>query len=121
MEQSNIQQMHKMFLDFLLTVPVLCSLDLEAQNDFLERCELKNFAPGELVIAQGDPPAEFFLVLSGHAIVYQSQTGESHLRQPPSRFSSLTDFTRLRSLGRGGTAVLSSLCNVLKSPRAVLS
>ena len=101
LEQATLQQTHKLFLDFLLTVPVLCSLNVEAQNDFLDRCELKSFKAGQLIIKQGDPPAHFFVILSGHGTAYQVLSGDEvgYQSETPSL---QTSATRLRSLGRGG-------------------
>jgi hypothetical protein len=111
-QQSRVRQMHELFLDVLLTVPVLCSLDIQAKNEFLDRCELKTFTAGQVIVAQGEPPAEFHVILSGHCTVYQMpSSSERHpmkldiFEQRPQGFSTVllqNSATRLRSLGRGG-------------------
>jgi CRP-like cAMP-binding protein len=44
--------------------------------EFLERCEIMTFAPGEAVIKKGDPGRHFFMILEGKAAIRQGEVSE---------------------------------------------
>ncbi|CAF0983657.1 unnamed protein product [Adineta steineri] len=66
----------KMYEEFLSKVSILETLDEWERLTVADSLEPVQFEDGEIVVKQGDPGDDFFLIVEGNAIVYQ-KTSES--------------------------------------------
>lgn len=63
----------RMYESFLEEVPLLSSLNPYERSKIADALETRKFAPGEIIINEGDPGHAFFLLESGEADAYIGQ------------------------------------------------
>ncbi|KAF5026173.1 hypothetical protein F66182_1737 [Fusarium sp. NRRL 66182] len=63
----------RMYESFLEEVPLLASLNPYERSKIADALETKKFAPGEIIINEGDPGYAFYLLESGEADAYIGQ------------------------------------------------
>ena len=56
-------------------IPLLAVLDRRALDQVLRSAREQTFAPGEVVVAQGDPATRLFVIVEGTAAVEQAEQG----------------------------------------------
>ncbi|RCI13367.1 hypothetical protein L249_1017 [Ophiocordyceps polyrhachis-furcata BCC 54312] len=64
----------RMYESFLEEVPLLSTLTPYERSKIADALETKKFAPGEVIIKEGDPGHDFFLLESGEAAAYKGDT-----------------------------------------------
>ncbi|KAM0252919.1 hypothetical protein ACHAP5_000782 [Fusarium lateritium] len=64
----------RMYESFLEEVPLLSSLNPYERSKIADALETKKFAPGEVIIKEGDPGHAFYLLESGEADAYIGQS-----------------------------------------------
>lgn len=69
----------RMYESFLEEVPLLSSLTPYERSKIADALETRKFAPGEMIIREGDPGESFYLLESGEADVYKGQTSNKVL------------------------------------------
>jgi CRP-like cAMP-binding protein len=106
---------------FVLASPLFKSLDEEASADLLRVAEAVEYRPGEVVVRQGEPGDDIFLVRDGSAAV--SVAGEG----TPRDVAYLDRGAVFGELGAAGTAVRSATVTartelaVVRFPGSVVS
>ncbi|KAH7149571.1 cyclic nucleotide-binding-like protein [Dactylonectria estremocensis] len=61
----------RMYESFLEEVPILATITPYERSKIADALETKKFAPGELIIKEGDPGHSFYLLSSGEADAYK--------------------------------------------------
>ncbi|KJZ78237.1 cAMP-dependent protein kinase regulatory subunit [Hirsutella minnesotensis 3608] len=61
----------RMYERFLEEVPLLSSLNPYERSKIADALETQKFAPGEVIIREGDPGHSFYLLESGEAVAYK--------------------------------------------------
>lgn len=74
-------QRRRMYESFLEEVPLLSSLTLYERSKIADALDTKKFAPGETIIREGDPGEAFFLLESGEAEVFKTESGDKVLKE----------------------------------------
>ncbi|RDA92509.1 hypothetical protein CP533_4203 [Ophiocordyceps camponoti-saundersi (nom. inval.)] len=64
----------RMYESFLEEVPLLSTLTPYERSKIADALETKKFAPGEVIIKEGDPGHDFYLLESGEAAAYKGDT-----------------------------------------------
>lgn len=64
-----------MYENFLATVPILSSLEPHERAKIADSLEARVYAPGEVVVNQGEAGEEFYLIESGVAVVEKEGMG----------------------------------------------
>jgi cAMP-dependent protein kinase regulator len=64
-----------MYEAFLSTVPILTSLEGYERAKIADALESRTYKPGEIVISEGEPGEEFFLIESGTAECSKKDVG----------------------------------------------
>uniref|UniRef100_A0A0G4FFU5 cAMP-dependent protein kinase regulatory subunit n=1 Tax=Chromera velia CCMP2878 TaxID=1169474 RepID=A0A0G4FFU5_9ALVE len=64
----------QMYEQFLISVPLLESMDAYERNKIADALKTETFKDGEFIIKQGDPGDKFFLLEEGNAIVTKADT-----------------------------------------------
>lgn len=67
----------RMYESFLEEVPLLQSLTPYERSKIADALETQKYAPGEIIIREGDPGHSFFLLESGEADAYKGDSKES--------------------------------------------
>jgi CRP-like cAMP-binding protein len=56
-------------------IPLLAVLDRRGLEQVLRTAREQSYAPGDVVVAQGDPATRLFIIVSGTAVVEQADLG----------------------------------------------
>ena len=65
-----------MYESFLEEVPLLSTLTLYERSKIADALDTQKFPPGATIIREGDPGEAFFILESGEAEVYKSDSGD---------------------------------------------
>lgn len=71
----------KMYEDFLAKVPILQSLDSWERMTVADALEPCQFDDGQVIIKQGDPGDDFFIIIEGEAVCLQVPEGSSEQKE----------------------------------------
>lgn len=66
----------RMYENFLEEVPLLASLTPYERSKIADALETQKFAPGDIIIKEGDPGHSFFLLEAGEADAHKGDIGE---------------------------------------------
>ena len=69
-------QRRRMYESFLEEVPLLSTLTLYERSKIADALDTQKFPPGATIIREGDPGEAFFILESGEADVYKSDSGD---------------------------------------------
>lgn len=74
-------QRRRMYESFLEEVPLLQSLEPYERSKIADALDARRFKAGDVIIREGDPGEDFFLLESGEAEVYKNEAGPSPINQ----------------------------------------
>ena len=74
-------QRRRMYESFLEEVPLLSTLTLYERSKIADALDTQKFPPGATIIREGDPGEAFFILESGEAEVYKSDSGDSVVKR----------------------------------------
>lgn len=74
-------QRRRMYESFLEEVPLLSSLTLYERSKIADALDTQKFPPGATIIREGDPGEAFFILESGEAEVYKSDSGHTVVKR----------------------------------------
>ena len=106
---------------FVLASPLFKSLDEEAGADLLKVAELLAYAPGEVVVRQGEPGEELFLVQDGWAAVTVEDGGTAHEVGRLDRGAIFGELAVAGAPVRAGTVTARTELSVVRFPGPVVS
>jgi CRP-like cAMP-binding protein len=70
-------------------IPLLAALDRRAREQVLRTAREQTYAPGEVVVAEGDPATRLFVIVDGTATVEQAAQGTVGKMEPGEFFGEL--------------------------------
>ncbi|PHH76959.1 hypothetical protein CDD83_4190 [Cordyceps sp. RAO-2017] len=70
----------RMYEGFLEEVPLLASLTAYERSKIADALETQKFAPGDVIIKEGDPGHSFYLLESGEAVAYKGDPSNQVLQ-----------------------------------------
>ena len=74
-------QRRRMYESFLEEVPLLSTLTLYERSKIADALDTQKYPPGATIIREGDPGEAFFILESGEAEVYKSDSGDSVVKR----------------------------------------
>ncbi|MCJ1453353.1 hypothetical protein MMC28_003700 [Mycoblastus sanguinarius] len=74
-------QRRRMYESFLEEVPLLSTLTLYERSKIADALDTQKFPPGATIIREGDPGEAFFILESGEAEVFRSDSGEAPIKR----------------------------------------
>ena len=74
-------QRRRMYESFIEEVPLLSSLTLYERSKIADALDTRKYPPGATIIREGDPGEAFFILESGEAEVYKSDSGDNVVKR----------------------------------------
>jgi CRP-like cAMP-binding protein len=95
------------------SIPLLAVLDQRARDQVLRNARERHYAPGDVVVSEGDPAVNLFLIVSGTARVEQAGQGALGQLGPGEFFGELA---LIEEHGRTATVVAETELTTLLVP-----
>jgi CRP-like cAMP-binding protein len=106
---------------FVQASPLFRGLDEEALQDLLQVAEQISYQPGEVVLRQGEPGEEMFMVLDGNAVVRVAGGGDDQTLAHYDRGAVFGEIAALGGPSRTATVEARTELSVLRFPGPVIT